>query len=165
VHCGESSFEVVVTTVLAIIGILAPLLAGLECVEPNEGRDPYSIGAHMKQHRIAITMIGSILACVLAGSAQAQANRSPAPRTGELDAKPYLAQGFAQGPEQAILLQRMQASCPKETKRALMLDRRAPLAWFGCWREKEGKVEIAFEDGDFLSLEHDKFVWLPETGT
>src|SRR5262245_47462292 len=119
----------------------------------------------MKQHPLKITAIGFMLACVFAGSAQAQDNRSPGVRNGELDAKPYLAQGFAQGPEQAILLQRMQASCPKETKRALMLDRRAPLAWFGCWREKEGKVEIAFEDGDFLSLEHDKFTWLPETGT
>jgi hypothetical protein len=117
----------------------------------------------MQRHSMAITAVGFILACTFAGSAGAQSNR--APRSGEIDAKPYLAQGYAQGPMQAILLQRLQASCPAETKRALMLDRRAPLAWFGCWREREGKVEIAFEDGDFLALEHDSFVWLPETGT
>jgi hypothetical protein len=111
---------------------------------------------------MTIAMVGLGLAYVLAGPANGQDDRSP--QRGGIDAKPYLAQGFAQGPLQAILLQRMQASCPTETKRAVMLDRRAPIVWFGCWRERDGKVEIAFEDGDFLALEHDSFVWLPETG-
>src|SRR5262245_11891948 len=117
----------------------------------------------MKPRHTMIAMIGVTLACVLTGAARGQSDRSP--HNGDIDAKPYLAQGYAQGPLQAILLQRMQAQCPAETKRAVMLDRRAPLAWFGCWRERNGKVEIVFEDGDFLALEHDNFVWLPETGT
>jgi hypothetical protein len=116
----------------------------------------------MKPPHIAIAMTGFILACVVASPASGQADRRP--RTADIDTKPYLAQAYAESPMQAILLQRMQATCPAQTKRAVMFDRRAPLAWFGCWREREGKVEIAFEDGDFLALAHDSFVWLPEIG-
>jgi hypothetical protein len=116
----------------------------------------------MKPRHMTIAMVGVTLVGVLAGSASGQTDGSP--QRGGIDAKPYLAQGIAQGPLQAILLQRMQASCPAETKRAVMVDRRAPIVWFGCWRERDGKVEIVFEDGDFLALEHDGFVWLPDTG-
>ena len=115
----------------------------------------------MKTRHIAIAMIEFIPVCLFAGSANAQADRG---RTGDIDAKPYVAQAYAQNTTQAILLQRVQAACPEKTKRAVMIDRRAPIAWFGCWREREGKVEIAFEDGDFLALEHDTFTWLPEVG-
>jgi len=116
-------------------------------------------------------MIGLALACVFTVSATAQEDRSPqekrnpqensTPRNGDIDVRPYLAQGYAHSEMQAILLQRMQAACPADTKRAVMFDLRAPLAWFGCWRERNGKVEIAFEDGDFLALEHKTFTWLP----
>ena len=115
----------------------------------------------MKTRHIAIAMIEFIPALFFAGSASGQADQG---RTSDIDAKPYVAQAYAQNPIQAILLQRMQATCPEQTKRAVMIDRRAPIAWFGCWRERGGKVEIAFEDGDFMALEHDTFVWLPEIG-
>jgi hypothetical protein len=108
-----------------------------------------------------IALIGFSLACALADSASAQ----PDGNTPDgIDAKPYLAEGFVQSQVQVIVLQRMQAACPKETKRAVMFDRRGPLAWFGCWRERDGNVEIAFEDGDFVAIAHDNFVWLQETG-
>jgi len=117
----------------------------------------------MRPRHTKIALIGLALALVLTGPVIGQAAENP---HGEgIDSKPYLAQGYAQGPIQAILLQRMQAGCPSETKRAVLVDRRGPLAWFGCWRERNGKVEIAFEDGDFLALEHDAFVWLSETNT
>jgi hypothetical protein len=116
----------------------------------------------MKPRHIMIAMLGSVLACFLTASAAEQTERGP--RGGDIDLKPYLAEAYIHTQIQAILLQRMQANCPAETKRAVMFDLRAPLAWFGCWRERGGKVEIAFEDGDFLSLEHDNFVWLSETG-
>lgn len=99
----------------------------------------------------------------LSNSAFAQPAPQGAPR--DIDVKPYLAEAYAQGQSQAILLQRMQAGCPAETKRAVMIDKQKPVAWFGCWRQKDGKVEIAFEDGDFLSLERDSLVWLSEVGT
>jgi hypothetical protein len=135
----------------------------------------------MKRRHITIPMVGVVLACVFTASAigqedrSSQEKRSPqeqkrtpqenqSPRNGDIDVRPYLAQGYAQSPIQAVLLQRMQAACPANTKRAVMFDLRAPLAWFGCWRERNGKVEIAFEDGDFLALEHDSITWLPETG-
>ena len=117
----------------------------------------------MKPRPMVMATIGFAFACVVAGPARAQNDERPHPDG--IDAKPYLAQGYAQGAVQSILLQRMQASCPAEMKRAVMLDRRAPIAWFGCWRERNGKVEIAFEDGDFLALEHDSIVWLTEAGT
>jgi hypothetical protein len=115
----------------------------------------------MKAGHTVIALIGFSLACAFANSAVAQPDQKPPPEG--IDAKPYLAEAFVQSPVQMILLQRMQATCPAEMKRAVMLDRRAPLAWFGCWRERNGKVEIAFEDGDYLALSHDTFVWLPET--
>ena len=119
----------------------------------------------MKPRQMVIALTAFMLASAFTGSVYAQSERNQQRRNGDIDTKPYLAQAYAQGQQQAIMLQRMQASCPQETKRAVMFDRRAPLAWFGCWRERNGKVEIAFEDGDFLSLEHDNFVWLPEVGT
>jgi hypothetical protein len=109
-----------------------------------------------------IALIGFSAACALAESAWAQQPEGNSPDG--IDAKPYLAEGFVQSQVQVIVLQRMQAACPKETKRAVMLDRRGPLAWFGCWRERDGKVEIAFEDGDFVAIARDNFVWLQETG-
>jgi len=121
----------------------------------------------MTSRHTVVAMVGFVLAAAFTASTSAETDKSPrsgSPRSGDIDAKPYLAVGFAQSPQQAILLQRMQASCPSETKRALMVDKHAPLAWFGCWRERNGKVEIAFEDGDFLALEHDTFTWLPEAG-
>ncbi|HUL63786.1 MAG TPA: hypothetical protein VLW55_04150 [Burkholderiaceae bacterium] len=112
-------------------------------------------------HRV-IALIGFSVACALADPAGAQPDRNSPPDG--IDAKPYLAEGFVQSPVQVIVLQRMQAACPAQTKRAVMFDRRGPLAWFGCWRERDGKVEIAFEDGDFVAIAHDSFVWLQETG-
>jgi hypothetical protein len=117
----------------------------------------------MKSRQMVIATMGFVIACAFTATSTAQTERPS--RSGEIDSKPYLAQGYAQGAVQSILLQRMQATCPAETKRAVMVDRQTPLAWFGCWRERNGKVEIAFEDGDFLALEHDSIVWLPESGT
>ncbi len=116
----------------------------------------------MNLHSAVIAAAGMVLAAFL-GTAGAQDDAPRAQR--DIDVKPFLAQGFAQNPTQAILLQRMQANCPEETKRAVMVDKRAPLAWFGCWRERDGNVEIAFEDGDFVKLEHGSFTWLSEQGT
>ena len=79
------------------------------------------------------------------------------------DSKPYLAQAYAQSEKQTLMLQRMQANCPKGMRRAILFDRRAPLAWFGCWEVKGDKIEIGFEDGDLLSMERERFTWLPET--
>jgi hypothetical protein len=84
---------------------------------------------------------------------------------GEFDSKPYLALAFSQAPMQTMFLQRMQGHCPQGLRRAILFDRRAPVAWVGCWEAKDGKVLIGFEDGDFMSLDRDRFTWLPETNT
>lgn len=111
------------------------------------------------------TLIAALAVALAALSNSALGQTAPERGSRDIDTWPYLAEAYAQGQSQAILLQRMQASCPAETKRAVMFDKQKPVAWFGCWRQKEGKVEIAFEDGDFLSLDHDSLVWLPEGGT
>lgn len=111
----------------------------------------------MRPRYLVFAMIGFIAASVFTASSIGQERTAP-------DAKPYLAVAYAQSAKQVLVLQRMQGTCPDGLRRAIMMGRNAPLAWMGCWREREGKVEIWFEDGDLITLDRNDLTWLPETG-
>src|ERR1700704_1006888 len=126
----------------------------------------------MRHPHTVLAMPGFIAPCILTSCSTLPAERTPDDRTlgvrrpsGEFDVAPFIALAYTHNPLQTVLLQRMQSSCPQGMRRAVMFDRRAPVVWFGCWRERDGKVEIAFEDGDFIALERARFSWLPEVGT
>lgn len=111
----------------------------------------------MKPRHIVLAMLGFVAACVFTAPAMGE-ERTPQ----EFDVRPYVAMAYVHSQTQLTLLQRMQFNCPEGMRRALVVDKTKPVAWFGCWREKDGKVEIGFEDGDRRVVGRELFTWVDE---
>jgi hypothetical protein len=83
----------------------------------------------------------------------------------EADSRPYVAEAFGVGEGGAIILQRLQGSCPAGLKRAINFKFKFPLAaWMGCWVRKGDDIEIGYEDSDLQTLPVDTFKWVDQEG-
>ena len=70
-----------------------------------------------------------------------------------------IADGFVKNSSGLLLLQPFPSHCPAGTNRSILISFEAPIAWVGCWSEKNGKVTIIDEEGDKIVLPSEQVTW------